>query len=150
MPSLNLKHATVPVSLRGRLACSERLIPYFWAAIWIDSHRANLAASSNRTAVAAVQALYGTAEAVLDVGLDTAIARADYEALHTCLGAHLKRLNNVARQRGVDLSKSWDLCLKFITDVLAYVSVAEDRQWEHIKTPPAKSKSKRKSATSDA
>lgn len=133
MPAINLKHPVIPSSLRGAVACNVQLIPYYWSTIWIDGLRACRAESSNNTAVAAVQALYKTAEEVLHISLDRVITDANYEGLRACLGTHFQRLNNSARQRGVNLSKNWGLCLAFIEDILEQHLGANDDQWEEIK-----------------
>lgn len=86
---------------------------------------------TNRSAIAAIDGLYATAEDV-GIDLDLALTRCDMPLLETALSAHLQRLNNRARQQNVTVRSTWRHCLKFAADILAQIGAANPDAWEDL------------------
>jgi len=131
MNLINLRHPSVPTSLRGWIVCDHALRPRFWPTIWSDAIKSNWALSTKLNSLHAINRLYETADELIGPGaFDTALTKGQFEIIRSVLSAHFQRLRNLAYQNDSNYSKSWNYAYQFVNDILLQTSIASlETEW---------------------
>ena len=119
MPLRNLKHPSIPPSLRGpTLLAGGRPTLRYWGTVWITLNIAHVSDSTARKQAYAIETFYRYAEEHSFEGLDHLIEAGELNTLRDLATSFLLYQRNRAISRNIDASRSWKTVVRFLGDAV--------------------------------
>lgn len=129
MPVRHFSRLQLPRALAAPVAVSKAGIPRYWASVYALRNWSDLAPSSIRKKLRAIESLYSFADNLLGRDtLDRMIADMATDVLDRLLEAYFNAERNKAARSGADVGRGWRIVREFVLETLRDLAhTAEDQ-----------------------
>lgn len=127
MTCIKLRDTSIPASTKGWLLVDNFGLPRFWATLWVDVLKANLAQTTRSSHLYAIDRFYQSTDLKFGTdSLDRMLSDLDMPLIESALSTFLATLRNDGSLRGINNNQAWASATTFVSDIVSHLSTTSD------------------------
>lgn len=127
MTCIKLRDTSIPASTKGWLLVDNFGLPRFWATLWADVLKANLAQTTRSSHLYAIDRFYQSTDLKFGTdSLDRMLSDLDMPLIESALSTFLATLRNDGSLRGINNNQAWASATTFVSDIVSHLSTTSD------------------------